>query len=83
VCVPNRAVSQPLRRTNLGTAKGPAMKYTCSGPHRYFIAETVGVESEGTVSVIAVCTDCGDCIFHKFQVAGADKNLTLARNENV
>ena len=44
------------------------MSYTCSGPHRYFVAETVAVESEGTVSVIALCTECGDSIMKTFSV---------------
>jgi hypothetical protein len=28
--------------------------------HRYFVAETVGVEAEGKVVVILICTSCGE-----------------------
>lgn len=32
----------------------------CQGEHRYFIAESGIVESEGKVCVVIICTSCGD-----------------------
>ena len=42
----------------------------CNGQHRYFVADVAQVEAEGTVTVIIVCTACGDSKAIKHQVAG-------------
>lgn len=33
---------------------------TCTGTHRYFVADVAQVESEGKVVIIAMCTACGE-----------------------
>ena len=45
--------------------------------HRYYVAETVGVPAEGTVTVVAVCTNCGDFISERFVVAKGATPLVL------
>lgn len=75
--VPDRNVYKPQRGTDMGAEKGTVVGgYRCSGPHRYFVAETVGVPSRGEVHLIALCTDCGDTIFKTFSV-GTPTELTL------
>jgi len=43
----------------------------CSGDHRYFVAETAGVEANGAASVhlFLVCINCGHPVHHKFDVS--------------
>lgn len=37
----------------------------CFGEHRFFVAEVVANQSEGTVFVLAICTACGELKSHK------------------
>jgi hypothetical protein len=50
---------------------------TCTGTHRFFVADCAVVESEGTVTVIVVCTSCGvnQLTKHKVTDAGAEIKL--------
>lgn len=41
----------------------------CGGRHRYFVASTIGVEQEGKVVILVVCTACGDTFSEDFQVS--------------
>lgn len=45
--------------------------------HSYFVAEAVGDQREGKVTVIAVCTKCGQFINHTVQVSGGGSPLIL------
>lgn len=45
--------------------------------HSFFVALSVGVESEGTVHVVAVCTKCAKAVRHTFQVAKPKSPLLL------
>lgn len=65
--------AQNLFSTNVVTPK----RYFCNGAHHYFVAEVVGVEAEGTVHLIALCTDCGDTIQKSFAVSSKSATLTL------
>lgn len=56
--------------------------YVCEGAHRYFVAEVVGVEAEGTVHVIALCTDCGDAIHKSFAVSKKAASLILKNTKD-
>lgn len=50
------------------------------GPrHHYFVAEVIGVESEGMVYVLIVCTSCGDsqARAHKVAVPGSSLRLLI------
>jgi hypothetical protein len=49
----------------------------CSGDHRFYVAETVAVPTEGTVHVIAICTDCGEPNFKSFVVAKPGATIHL------
>lgn len=41
---------------------------SCTGEHRFFVPEVIGVESEGKVFVPIVCTACGEFRTHEFSV---------------
>ena len=43
----------------------------CNRGHRYFVASSVGVEPEGKVVVIVVCTACGHTFSKDFQVSSS------------
>lgn len=45
--------------------------------HHFFVADTVAVESEGTLTVVAVCTNCGDFISKTVSVAKGHTPLVL------
>lgn len=54
----------------------------CNGPyHHYFVAETVGVPSDGAVHVIALCTDCGEAILRSFTVTKPFTDIQLGNNQ--
>ena len=42
----------------------------CAGNHRIYVAETIGVEAEGKVYVVLVCTACGDASLKSFDLNG-------------
>jgi len=44
--------------------------YDCPGQHRYFVAET-GVDAEGKICIIVVCTACGESKLIEHAVAGS------------
>jgi hypothetical protein len=56
--------------------------YKCSGPHRFFVAEVVGVEAEGLVHLLALCTDCGETIHKSFAVSSKAATLTLKNTKD-
>ena len=47
----------------------------CNGQHRFFVAET-GIDADGKIIIILVCTACGEGIKREFAVAGS---LTLQK----
>jgi rRNA maturation protein Nop10 len=49
----------------------------CKGEHNYFIAETCAVVSEGSLTVVAVCTHCGDVIHKTIPVSKGNQPLLL------
>jgi hypothetical protein len=49
--------------------------------HRYFVAETVGVETEGKVFVLVVCTACGDGQAKEFKLTTKAVPLRLLLEE--
>jgi len=53
----------------------------CSGGHRFFCADVVGIEPEGKVVVLALCTACGDFISKEFQVSKPFSGLRLSSDE--
>lgn len=57
------------------------MQKECSGQHRFYVAETVGVEPEGTVSIIIVCTSCGEARISTFSVAQPRTPVTLSKQK--
>lgn len=64
-----------------GTPKVPARHELqvreCSGDHRFFVAATVGVESEGKAVIICVCTSCGASFSEEFKVSGGNSPLEV------
>jgi hypothetical protein len=46
------------------------MESNCEGSHRFFVAET-GIDAEGKIVIILVCTACGEGIKREFAVAGS------------
>ena len=44
----------------------------CSGDHRYFVAETAADHQGGTVTIVALCTACGDVVSHTVAVTSGD-----------
>lgn len=56
-------------------------KQHCSQDHSYFVAEVVGVEEEGKVYLIYLCTGCGEAISKEFKVATPGLALRLMREE--
>ena len=56
-----------IQATNI-KLQGQLANTACPGEHRYFVAECVGIESEGTVHVLVVCTACGDFKDHVVRV---------------
>ena len=53
----------------------------CEGTHRYFVATSCGVEKEGVVVVVALCTGCGHVVNTKVQVSSGGKPLLLTSDE--
>lgn len=56
-------------------------KQQCSQDHSYFVAEVIGVESEGKAYLIYLCTGCGEAISKEFKVATPGNTLRLMREE--
>jgi hypothetical protein len=55
---------------------------SCSGDHEIYVAEVIGVESEGKVVVILVCRRCADVTFHEKQIASVSGPLRLLKEEH-
>jgi hypothetical protein len=53
----------------------------CNQDHNYFIAEVVGVPSEGTVHVLALCRSCNDFKQHTAIVSSKGTEIRLLREE--
>ena len=45
--------------------------------HSFFVADSVAVEAEGTLTVLAVCTRCGDFISDTVSVSKGHSPLIL------
>ena len=54
---------------------------SCTGEHRYFVCEVIGVESEGKVFLLALCTACGDAFCKEFIVASPTQAIRLMKEE--
>jgi hypothetical protein len=59
------------------------MDRACTGGHRYFVAETAADEQQGTVSIIALCTSCGDSLCRTFTVAKGPISLSKDKNADL
>ena len=59
------------------------MDNRCTGEHRMFVAEVIGIEAEGKVVVITVCTQCGVVNFDEKQVSGSGAPLRMLKEEKV
>lgn len=54
---------------------------TCSvGSHHYFVADVAQVEGAGTITVIYVCTNCGDSRAAQFEVTKAGAPMKMLTN---
>jgi hypothetical protein len=53
----------------------------CNLDHTFFVAEVVGVETEGKVYLIYLCTSCGEAICKEFKVSNPGSPLRLMREE--
>ncbi len=49
--------------------------------HSFYVCETVGVESTGTVSVLMICTRCGEGKQADFKVAPDQTPFVLLRKK--
>ena len=54
----------------------------CDGQHRFFVADVVGVEQEGKVFVLVVCTQCGEFKAHEQAVGRNGSQIRLLKQEN-
>jgi hypothetical protein len=54
---------------------------SCQGEHRFFCAEVIGVESEGKVFVLAICTSCGELKNHAVQVGQKGAPIRMLQEE--
>lgn len=57
------------------------MLTSCQGSHAIYVAEVVGVEAEGTVTVITVCKHCSNVEFHTKQIAQGPSSLRMLKAE--
>jgi len=53
----------------------------CTANHTFFVAEVVGVEAEGKVYLLYLCTSCGEAICKEFKVSNPGTPLRLMREE--
>lgn len=53
---------------------------SCVGEHELYVAEVVGVESEGKLIVITVCRHCDRVTFHEHLVS-PNANLRFVKEE--
>lgn len=53
----------------------------CFGQHRFFVAEVVANQSEGTAFVLAICTACGELKSHQVVVGHPSDSLRLLLEE--
>jgi hypothetical protein len=53
----------------------------CTGEHRFYVAEVCGVESEGKLFVIIVCTSCGEFRTHELAVSTKGSLMRLLKQE--
>lgn len=59
------------------------MDSNCTGSHRFHIAEVVGVEAEGTVTVITSCIQCGMSIFETKQISHSGAPFRMLLEEKL
>lgn len=57
------------------------MASNCGGGHELYVAEVVGVELEGTVTVITVCRHCDQVNFHSKQISSGHTPLRMLKTE--
>lgn len=55
---------------------------TCNGQHRFYVAEVIGVESEGKVYLLTLCTSCGAAFCKEFQVSKTPGKIRLLLEEH-
>lgn len=53
----------------------------CDGMHELYVAECVGVESEGKIIVITVCRHCDKVSFHEHIVSASRAPIRLMKEE--
>lgn len=56
-------------------------KFPCSREHSYFVAEVVGIQAEGKVHLVYLCTGCGDAVCKTFSVASPGMDMRMLREE--
>ena len=54
---------------------------SCTGEHRFYVAEVCGVESEGKLYAIIVCTACGEFRTHELKVSSPHASIRLLKQE--
>lgn len=57
------------------------MGTNCTGDHELYVAEVIGVEAEGTVTVITVCRHCDQVEFHTKQISQGHGSLRMLKSE--
>ena len=55
--------------------------YQRCGKHHYFVSEVIGVEAEGMVYILIVCTDCGESQAKAHKVSAPEKRIRLLLEE--
>lgn len=57
------------------------MAPNCTLDHSFYVADVVGVEAEGKVFLLYLCTRCGDAYCKEFKVGNPGNPLRLMREE--
>lgn len=53
----------------------------CTGTHHYFVADVVGIQTEGKVCVVIVCTACGDIKINTIKVSEPNAPMTIEKRK--
>ncbi len=54
----------------------------CGGQHHFYVAQVIGIESEGRVVTITVCTSCGEFRHDELTVSKEGSPLRLLIDED-
>jgi hypothetical protein len=54
----------------------------CGGEHNFYVAEVIGVETEGSVFVLALCRHCDKFAVHEVKVSSPGAPIRLLREES-